>query len=142
MSKNRSMQDLLDKCDVVLDMDDPHFAEKFREAAGVRPDEPLEIVTPQFERVDGVVPAVPQINFANLPTLADETLRQMGCQKWDEPNAAGETLWLYPAEWYGLIPDGTPIVTISDRRELFKRGETNDDMRYGALAYGFMKKAR
>ena len=135
------MKDILDKCDVVLDAGDPDFAQKLADAIGVKPGEPVEIITPQFTRTDGLTVPVPQINFADLPNMPDETLKQIGCQKWDEPDAVGKTLWLFPAEWYAIIPDGTPIVDINGCQETFRRGETDDDMRFGALAYGFVKQA-
>ena len=133
------MRDILDKCDEILDANDPDFAGKFRKAIGAKPGETVEIVTPQFERTDGRVPPVPQICFSELAGMPAATLREIGCQLWDEPNERGEALWLYPAEWYNYIPDGTPIITITGTKETFKRGETDDDMRFGALAYGFIK---
>lgn len=131
-----------DQFDVVLDMDAPDFAERFVEAIGVQPGEPIRIVTPQFERTDGLRVPMLQVSFSNLPLYDDATLKAIGCQKWDEPNADGETLWLFPHEWYAIIPDGTPIVVINGEHETFKRGETDDDMRFGALAYGFLKQER
>jgi hypothetical protein len=131
-------KDILDKCDVILDAGDPDFAEQFREAIGAKPGETIEIITPQFTRTDGLVPSIPQVNFTDLSKLTPETLEAIGCQQWDEPNAKGETLWLFPSEWYAIIPDGTPIVDINYEHELFKRGETDDDTRCGALAFGFL----
>lgn len=126
--------------DVILDMDAPDFAERFAEAIGAKPGETVPIVTPQFKRTDGLQVPLLQVSFSNLSLYDDVTLKAIGCQKWDEPNAAGETLWLFPAEWYPIIPDGTPIVDINGEHEAFRRGETDDDMRFGALAYGFLKK--
>ncbi|WP_020472411.1 hypothetical protein [Zavarzinella formosa] len=134
------MTNFEDKCDVVLSMDDPSFAEQLREALGVKPGETVQIMTPQFERTDGLQVPKPLMDFTKLPTLAEETLKAIGCQKWDEPEN-GNVLWLYPVEWYEHIPEGTPIVDISGNKELFKRGETDDDRRYGALAFGFLRAA-
>lgn len=133
------MKDILDKCVEIFDLNDPDFAEQFRQAIGAKPGEAVEIVAPQFERTDGLVPPIPQIDFSKLAGMPKATLREIGCQPWDEPNERGEALWLYPAEWYNFIPDGTLIVTINGSKEIFKRGETDDDMRFGALAYGFIK---
>ena len=132
---------ILAKCDVVLDLNDPDFSSKLREAIGLKDGEECEFVTPQFDRTDGRTVPIPLIDFGNLFTLCEETLREIGCQKWSEPDENGEVLWLYPGEWYDHIPDGTTIVDIGGNRELFKRGETDDDRRYGALAYGFMRAA-
>jgi hypothetical protein len=135
------VKDILDKCDVILDANDPDFAEQFAEAIGAKPGDTVEIITPQFTRTDGITPSIPQVNFANLHTMAPETLKAIGCCRWDEPNEKGETLWLLPGEWYAIIPDGTPIVCIDGEHELFKRGETDDDIRYGCLAYGVLARS-
>jgi hypothetical protein len=128
------------KFDVVLDASAPDFAKRFAEALGVKPGETLQIVTPQFKRTDGLQVPLLQVSFSNLPMYDEATLKAIGCQKWDEPNAEGETLWLFPHEWYDIIPDGTPIVDINGEHNAFKHGETDDDMRYGALAYGFIRR--
>jgi hypothetical protein len=127
--------------DVVLDASDPQFAEKLVEALGLQPGEQVEIITPQFDRTDGVWPVVPTFDFANLPSYPDATLRALGCQPWDEPDENGETLWLFPAEWYDRIPEGHIVVDINGEEEPFRRGVTDDDRRVGALAYGFKKRA-
>jgi hypothetical protein len=132
----------LEKFDAILDMNDPQFAEKLRAAIGAEPGESIEVRTPQFERTDGLTVPKPIMDFAKLPSLFEETLKEIGCQKWDDPDKDGNVLWLYPAEWYDHIPDGTPIVDINGQHENFKRGETDDDMRFGALAYGFLRPAQ
>jgi hypothetical protein len=134
-------KDILDLCDVIIDANDPDFAEQLREAVGAAPGEPIEIMTPQFTRTDGLVVPIPQINFADLPTMPAETLRQNGLCKWDEPNAKGEVLWLIPGEWYDHIPEGFPLTCIDGETAPFKRGETDDDIRYGCLAYGVISRS-
>lgn len=132
--------DLIDECHTVLSTDDPDFPEQLREALGVKPGDTVQIITPQFERTDGLQVPKPLMDFSKLPQLATETLKAIGCQKWDEADS-GSVLWLFPAEWYEHIPDGTPIVSISGEHETFKRGETDDDRRFGALSYGFLRAA-
>lgn len=133
-----SNKDILDKCDVILDASDPDFAEQFAEALGVQPGETVEIMTPQFTRIDGVTPVAALDDFSALPKLSPETLKAIGCCPWDEPNEKGEVLWLLPGEWYDRIPEGTPLVCIDGKPELFQRGVTDDDIRYGCLAYGVL----
>lgn len=125
--------------DVMLDANAPDFAERLIEAIGAKPGEPVEIITPQFDRTDGVQPVVPTFDFGNLPSYPEETIRALGCLPWDEPDAEGNVLWLYPAEWYDRIPEGHVVTTISGNEEPFRRGETDDDRRFGVLAYGFQK---
>jgi hypothetical protein len=128
--------------DALLDINDPDFATKFADAIGLQPGEGITFSTPQFERTDGMSVPLPICDFDRLPELSEATLKAIGCQKWDEPDADGNVLWLYPAEWYPHIPDGTTITDINGTTERFKRGETDDDMRYGALAYGVNRKAQ
>lgn len=80
------------------------------------------------------------MDFSKLPTLHEDTLKAIGCQKWSEPEN-GKVLWLFPAEWYDHIPDGTQVVDINGATETFKHGETDNDRRFGALAYGFLRAA-
>lgn len=127
--------------DVMLDIEDPDFATKLATAIGLAPGDKVTITGPQFDRTDGLAVPLPVFDFSKLCGLSEETLRAVGCQKWDEPDEHGEVLWLYPAEWYGHIPDGTLVTDINGGTESFKRGKTDDDRRFGALAYGFKRRA-
>lgn len=124
----------------MLDMDSPTFAEDFANAVGLQPGDTLEIMTPQFERIDGVqVPVL--IDFSdweNLHKKDEATLCALGFGVWNE-NEEGKH-WLFPKEWYDSIPDGHPIVYITGEQSEFKRGETDDDYRFGCLAFGFIQK--
>lgn len=122
-----------------LSMDSPTFAEDFAQAVGLQPGEKLEIITPQFHRTDGLPISAPDLTpdeWSNLGKLPLSRVRQMGCQVWED-DAKG-IHWLFPAQWYPHIPNGTKILTISGEEAIFVRGETDDDMRFGALAYGFI----
>ena len=126
--------------DEILDAHDPDFEDKLLAAIDAKSGEIIEIATPQFNRTDGITiqyfPSTPD-EYAALYTFARETLFKIGCQIWDESETT--THWLYPAEWYEHIPAGTPIIDISGEEELFVPGETDDDRRYGVLAYGFIQ---
>lgn len=123
----------------MLNMDSQTFATDFATAIGLQPVEKLEIVTPQFERTDGVqVPVMVDFNdWENLHEKDEATLLALGFGVWDETEKGKH--WLFPKEWYDIIPDGHPITDISGNQEEFKRGETDDDYRYGCLAYGFIQ---
>lgn len=99
----------------------------------------IEIITPQFERTDGITPALPD-DFKSLHLLSKETLKQIGCQKWDEPDKDGFVLWLFPADWYDYIPNGLEVIDINNNKETFKHGQTDNDRRFGALSFGFLRK--
>ena len=126
----------------MLDADDPDFARKLREAIGAKPGETVQFVTPQFDRTDGLTVPNPQdIDWPNIHAMPEATLKALGCKKWDAPDAAGDVLWLFPAEWYDAIPDGLPVIDINGCTEAFERGVTDDDRRFGCLAFGFKRKA-
>ena len=127
--------------DVMLDANAPDFAERLMEAIGVEPGDTVNLILPQFDRTDGIQPVVANFDFANLPSYPEATIKALGCCAWDEPDANGEMLWLYPAEWYDRIPEGHQVVTINGETETFQRGVTSADRRFGVLAYGFTRKA-
>jgi hypothetical protein len=131
----------LPKDATMLAMDSPTFAEDFAAAIGLQPGEKLEISTPQFERTDNV--QVPQSvdfsDWANLRTKDDETLRALGFGVWDKDERG--THWLFPKEWYSVIPNGLIVTDINGEDGPFIRGETDDDYRFGCLPFGFIKPA-
>ncbi|HDY66219.1 MAG TPA: hypothetical protein ENH85_00355 [Candidatus Scalindua sp.] len=126
--------------DIILDASDDSFIDDLTRAMDIKPDDKINIITPQFERTDGRVilylPNTPA-EYEALKKMSEENLRKMGCQLWDNEN--GVKHWLYPHEWYGYIPNGTEIINISGKKELFEQGKTDDDIRFGALSYGFLQ---
>lgn len=121
---------------LVLDINSPTFVDDLITAIGGAPD---EVYTPQFHRVDGLQVSAPNLTpeeWSNLGKLPLERIRQMGCQIWEE--TAKGIHWLFPGQWYPHIPNGTKIVSICGDEKLFVSGETDDDIRFGALAYGFI----
>lgn len=139
-----------DKFDIILNADDRNFINDLRDAMGLKDGDVLSlfqlsvlnITTPQFDRVDGVaITYFPSTKFEyeHLHELSSESLREIGCQIWDKTET--RTHYLYPAEWYNYIPDGVEVVDIFENVELFKKGKTDNDRRFGALGYGFIKKS-
>lgn len=101
----------------------------------------IVITGPQFDRIDGnPVTYCPSTfeEFDALPNMPIDAIKALGCQRWDK-NEEGATLWLYPAEWYTRIPSGLKVVDINWETEVFEPGVTDDDKRFGALAFGFMR---
>ena len=125
--------------DVMLDVSDENFIEDLMKALGIEPGGTLNISTPQFTRTDGhsiTYTPTTQDEYAALRNLEPENLKKIGCQIWDKEY--GKTIWLYPGEWYNHIPAGTEIVDIFGDTERFIPGETDDDIRFGALSFGFV----
>lgn len=113
--------------------DENPLAAKIRDAIGAGPFEKVKVVTPQFERTDRkeitVFPKGPEFLDA-LTTAPIELLKDVGLQRW------GCDIWVFPQEWYDHLPDGYKVVDIFGDTEVFKKGETDDDIRFGALSFG------
>lgn len=124
-------------------------AAKIREAIGAADDAPVLVSTPQFTREsDEPGPASPPADreaFEALRELPASALRELGLRQWgrrdehEDGTETGPMLWLLPGEWYSAIPAGLRVTTITFRDEAFIPGQTDDDIRFGCLAYGIIK---
>lgn len=95
----------------------------------------FRVVTPQFEREDGRIPAsAPRTReaFEALRRLDEAALAALGLRPWDE--AGG--LMLFPAEWFDAIPEGFLVESIGGDTRVFSRATASKDRRFGVLAYG------
>lgn len=115
------------------------LAKQIRDAIGVGPYDEVEVQTPQFERTDGrrivYLPNTTE-QYDRLKTLKPDMLKELGLLPWDENG-----LWLFPGEWYDYIPNGYEVTVIGDfpyTTELWERGKSDDDIRFGCLAYGIV----
>lgn len=118
------------KKEMDLNIRGAHPKVKVHEAGG------FLITGSQHERVDGTVPAAPPKDFEALRSMSIDQLTELGMRLWDEESR----LMLFPGEWYKFIPKGFEIVSISDfsDKEKFNPGVTDDDIRFGCLAYGIV----
>jgi len=96
---------------------------------------------PQFDRIDNIEPTreglYSEAQFLSLKKKPASDLMSMGCQIW---SISGINIhWLYPEEWYDIIPNGLEIIHITGKTEIFVKGETSNDCRFGALSFGFIK---
>lgn len=128
----------------------PNPLQKILDAIGAKPGDTVQTVTPKFDRgPNDPEPGVREPDtalFKQLATLPENVLRELGMRPWgtieegpdgkDVPGAP--VLWMFPHEWYAFIPDGAAIVDIFGNREVFTRGETDDDKRFGCLSYGVL----
>lgn len=124
----------------VINLNSPNAVNELKDALGISDRDTIEIIAPQFNRVDDLLIAIPDKDekfFKSLCTFSDVQLSELGLQKWDETEYGA--LWLFPHQWYGSIPEGFEVTVIDGRKEQFVNGVTDDDMRFGALAYGIFK---
>lgn len=113
--------------------DASELAHKIRELIGVGDFEEVDLLLPQFDRTDGKVVSIMPESAEWLDTLKTAPLailRDIGLQQWDDE------VWLFPAEWYDYIPEGYEVVDINHKTKQFHQGETDDDQRFGCLAFG------
>lgn len=118
----------------LLRSDQSDLAATVRRAIGAGLSESVTVVTPQFERPEHWPPvehppALPS-EWNALRAMTKAELLSMGLGNWDG------RLMLFPGKWYAFIPEGFEVETISGGREKFQRGVTDDDIRFGSLAYG------
>lgn len=99
----------------------------------------IVVTTPIFEREDGIQVIVPDepLDFEKLKSNGPATLLKMGYRIWNE--TATRRLWLIPGTLYNYIPDGYELVDIFEKPLKFEKGKTDNDIRFGVLAYGFMQ---
>ena len=71
--------------------------------------------------------------FDDLKSASASALKQLGLKKWGE-----NKLWLFPKEWYKFIPKGYAVMDIFGDTENFSPGKTDDDSRFGCLAFGIV----
>lgn len=53
-----------------------------------------------------------------------------------------EDILLFPAEWYDIIPDGFMVTGLYGETYSFQKGKTDDDRRFGCLAYGIRRQIK
>lgn len=97
------------------------------------------VTSPIFEREDGIQVTVPDepLDFEKLKKTDPATLTAMGYRACEQ--TATHTLWLIPGTFYNNIPDGSELVDVFEKPLKFEKGKTDDDIRFGVLAYGFMQ---
>lgn len=120
--------------------DTSRLSAAIRTAIGVGPYDEVECVTPQFTRTDGKqIVYFPHtvLEFNRLKTLDKATLKEIGLGAWDESG-----LMLFPGEWYHHIPAGYMVTCIDGTESPWEPGVSDDDIRFGCLAYGIIPFAR
>lgn len=115
------------------------LADAIRSAIGAGPFEEVSVYSPPHaSRMDGKVAAMAPLTraeFEALRKLPRAKLIELGLRPWDESG-----LLLFPMEWYTAIPDGFEVTVINGSIEPFVYGHTDNDCRYGVLAYGIVSR--
>jgi len=121
-------------------------------ALGIKPGDTIEI-TEHHREYDLEIDFIPK-NEQELKAIIEystpENLHKMGIQVWatyQQEKEDGEEMYLkpgeihylLPGEWYEHLPAGYEFVSIFGEKEIFKPGESDDDIRFGCLSYGFVR---
>lgn len=115
-----------------------------------------QIFIPPFERLV-------KREFEHIPNSEQEfrkiisdapsnILKGFGFEKWDtmnnlikegsvsmKPLEIDEDIWLFPYEWYGVIPNRFVVTNLWGRDHIFEQGVSSNNARYGCLCYGFRR---
>jgi hypothetical protein len=74
--------------------------------------------------------------------LTKDQLYHLGLQPWGKEEVDGvetdKELWLFPLSFYDHIPAGFPIVFIDWEKGFFMPKVTDNDTRFGYLAFGIL----
>jgi len=123
-------------------------------ALGIEPGDTIEITGSQHHRdYDLEIDFIPKTEKelkAIIEYSDPENLKKMGIQVWatyDQEKEDGEDMYLkpgeihylLPGEWYKHLPEGYEFVSIFGDKEIFKPGQSDDDIRFGCLSYGFIR---
>jgi len=122
----------------LADGGDSPLARKIRQLLGATDDEPIVAVTPQFTRTyGGGVYWTPKSaeELDKVKEAPESLLWDMGLRKFSEDGG----LWLYPGEWFDAIPEGYEVTDINGYVERFCKATEDSDIRFGCLAFGFIK---
>lgn len=131
------------------------LASFLKKELGLENNDTINIITPQFERDFEIeIDFIPK-SGTELKTLIEsapkDILQKMGVCIWttydSEVADYGKSSYLkpqqihylFPKEWYDYIPDGFEIINVLGEKEIFKRSQTDNDIRFGCLAYGFVR---
>lgn len=122
--------------------DESELADRIRDLIGAGRFEEIPVILPSFERPEGQQDPwfFPESREAVnlLRTLPRDVLRSMGMRKfedWDD-----KEVWLFPAEWFDVIPEGIEIVTINGDVKEFRRDDfgPSGGRRLGTLSFGVL----
>lgn len=113
-----------------VNIDDPELNEKL----GFDKDTIIEIVTPQFDRIDGreVSSNISSEEILSLHTKSKDELLNLGLLNWNG------YIWLIPGEWYSILPVGMQLHCIDESIVTVGTDYIDNDTRMGVLAYGIV----
>lgn len=70
----------------------------------------------------------------DLKNRTEKQLIKLGLRKWSNET----NLFLFPGEWFKIIPQGYNVVSISGKPQKFSKHTSDDDTRFGCLPYGIV----
>jgi hypothetical protein len=107
----------------------------------LKPGDTIRTATPQFKRqyeltINWKPESVDEFNVV-CNDLPIDILNKMGICLFGKTK--GSKLYLFPGEWFDLIPKGYPVVDIFGHEKLWNKETADNDIRYGCLSCGFLR---
>lgn len=105
-------------------------------------DDPKIISIPTYN-LDQAAEAIAGAIEGTLVQPSGSMLYDLGCKEEVPMEFPTEELdiILFPGEWYNLIPNGFSVVGLSGEKYSFEKGKSDNDIRFGCLAYGITRKS-
>jgi len=111
----------------------------------------FSIITPQFERNESLEYEWKPNSIAEFMAIAEKAppsiLEGFGFRKRSAFNHIigevqdGQNIFLFPGEWYDIIPDGFQVTGLYGEQYRFEKGKTDAETRGGCLSYGINRRA-
>lgn len=76
-------------------------------------------------------------DFLRLKATHSELIEK-GLKVWEITEKG--THYLYPPEWYNVIPTGYPVYDIFEEKGKFNKRTYKNEARFGAMTFGFFRK--
>ena len=130
--------------------------EELIDTLGFKQGDTINIQTPHFHRDSPIeinlIPYTKEELELVIQTASKENLKKMGIGIWDSYEQVmleegkspylkeGEYHYLFPGEWFKHLPDGFIVIGLNGEQYPFDKTTSDDDIRYGCLSYGFIRK--
>ena len=81
-------------------------------------------------------------DVVGIPIVGSDEVYSVDIGRKDNPTESlevDEDVILIPGEWYDVIPNGFIVTGLNGEQYPFKKGESDDDIRFGCLPYGIRR---
>lgn len=124
----------------VVDLRDPDILRKLLVVLNECQNKDVKIIVKETFRFDGSNVANPkEIDWEALRSYPPVVLESLGLSEWECPHG-GNSVWLFPVEWYDYIPEGYVVFTIRFVKRSFSKSQLEKDHKLGVLWFGIIRR--